>query len=217
VGLKVGGSLNAVRLDQSYSALNVSQNYKSTVGYQFGGSFYYFLNSNLALRGNILKGGTSINHTMTSDELWEKTYIENLTFMNYTLGAAKYFDVKPKVKAFVGADAGVLTLSGSNVTVNSTNFTPESFKVDTKDALNDRNKIQPNFTFLVGTPLELERGSFDIELGYSYFINNTIVAETRMEDIDFILDSQYINDDIKLGLISLNFVYSLPINYRIGK
>ncbi|MDB4107831.1 hypothetical protein N9595_05140, partial [Bacteroidia bacterium] len=63
---------------------------------------------------------------------------------------------------------------------------------------------------IYGLSFELDRGRFDFELGYNLFFSNTVKESERMSDINFIFDSQYINDDIKLGVYKLNLVYTLP-------
>jgi len=216
IGLKVGTSLNSVRLVQSYSALNELQAYKNSVGYQFGLSGNYHLASKLSLRTNTLVGGTGVEHEIANEGVWSKNYQEDLRFMDFNLGVKQDINIR-NMDLFAGIDAGLMVLNQSNVTVNSLVNSPESFKVDTKEALSERNKMQPHIGLFAGVSFLLERGKFDVEVGYNLFLSNTVIDSERMSDIDFIFDSQYINDDIKLGLYTLNLVYSLPINYRIYK
>ncbi|MFT5056975.1 MAG: hypothetical protein ACI80H_001696 [Pseudoalteromonas distincta] len=217
LGFKVGASVNSVRLDQSYSALNVLQSYNSTVGYQFGVCGDYLLASGISLRSSVLMGGTSIEHEMENENVWSKNYKENIRFLDFNLGVKKNFAITKKLSVLGGLDAGITAITQANVTVSSLVVSPESVKVDTKNALEERNIIQPHAGLFTGLSFELERGRFDVELGYNLYFTNTVIDEDRMSDINFIFDSQYINDDLKLGVYTLNLVYTLPVNYRIGK
>ena len=217
LGLKVGSSLNSSRLVQSYSALNELQRYKNTIGYQFGVCGSYLLPSDLSLRCSILIGGTGVEHEIESEGIWSKNYTENIQFFTVNIGVKKDFGINKKVDVFGGLDAGLMLLNSSFVTVTSLVNSPESFKVDTKNAIDERNKLQPHLGLVAGLSYELERGKFDVEIGYNLFFTNTVIGSERMSDIDFIFDSQYINDDLKLGLYTLNLVYTLPLNYRINK
>jgi tetratricopeptide (TPR) repeat protein len=217
LGVKVGSNINSVRLEQSYSALNELQRYNSSLGYQFGVSGNYLLGSSLSLRSSVLLGGTSIEHEIANEGVWSKNYKENIRFLDFTLGLNKDFQISKKINIFAGLDAGLMVVTQANVAITSLVSSPESYKVDTKNAIDERNTMQPHAGLVTGVSYELERGRFDVEVGYNFFFTNTVIDAKRMSDIDFIFDSQYINDDIKLGLYTLNLVYSLPLNYKISK
>jgi tetratricopeptide (TPR) repeat protein len=216
MGLSVGTSINNSRLSKSYTGLNELQKYNPSIGYQFGVIALRSLKNKLKLKGNLSIGGTSIVHEIESKNNWTKTYKENMGFYNISIGLNKYYKINKKLEGFTGIEIGTMYLYKANVSVTSINFSPESSKIDTKNAIEERNKIQPHFGILSGVSYNLERGKIDFEMGYNFFTNTTVINSKRMNDTNFIFDSQYINDDIKLGLFTFNFTYSLPLKYRIS-
>jgi hypothetical protein len=216
-GIKAGISINDVKLIESFSALQAVQAYNPQLGYQFGAELNKNLLRNIEIGAAITYGGTRINHEITSFQNWDKVYMEKLNFLSLGLNGKKFIPVSDKLKLFGGLNVSLSNLTQSKVTVLTTNYISGNYAIESKEALTEKNKIQPNFGFNAGLSYELSRGRVMFDFGYQLFSNTTFNEAKRLEDIDFIFDTQYINDDIKMKFFTFNISYSIPLNYYISK
>jgi hypothetical protein len=214
-GVKVGASFNNIELEQSFSALNYPQVYNSTNGYQLGIMGDYRIKSDIGISANIMFSGTSIDHELNSPSNWRQSYTEQLRFYQISVGAKKYFPLYKDLRVFGGVELGVNMMNYSQVFIEFENLNNSTIELHTKDGLDERNKMQPYYGIQAGISYPLERGTIGLELGYNFYTNTTVDEGKRMEDQNFIFNTQYINDDIKMRLFTVNLIYTIPISYSI--
>ena len=78
-----------------------------------------------------------------------------------------------------------------------------------------RNRNLYGGVFGVGVSKPLGIGQVGINMRLVSFIPNFAVPEARYDDVDFIVDAQYIDTDFSLNSVAINFSYQMPLTYRI--
>ncbi len=146
----------------------------------------------------------------------KKVYLENLTSLGLPLVYRKYFTLK---NWYVHTELGVqyTYLVSSFADMQSTNLLDGKTTQSSTKTLSYRNRNLYGGTFGIGASKSIGIGRFGINLSWASFIPNIAVPDARYDNVDFILDAQYIDPDFSLNSASINFSYQMPLTYRIRK
>lgn len=216
-GLTVGTHINNPKLKESFSALYVNQKYIPTGGYQFGLTLNYHLFDKTSATFLASVRGMGIHHEMLEDGRWQKDYTELITTSQFSVGALQYVNLTRRIRAFGGLDLGLGFVHIAKVNVKTENFTIGTIDQSTKDVIKERTRVLPNLGIKTGLAFQLEIAVVTLDLGFSSYGNTTTKSDERYVDQDFILATQYVNDDIVPKLLMLNVGFSIPITYKITK
>ena len=217
LGIKAGMNANSVDIVQSFSAFPYQQVYNVSYGYQFGVSGRYMILPTLGLEADLMYSGISVEHRTTQEGIWQQRYSEQMQFFSPSVSIRKDFSVLDRMTLEVGAGIGAGIMNTSRVYVLSEFLVNPTAEQYTKDGLKERNKVQPNFGAVLGVNYLLETGQIGLEAGYNIYTKTTVHDQKRMDDTEFIYNTQYINDDIKLRLVTLNLTYSVPLLYKVTR
>jgi tetratricopeptide (TPR) repeat protein len=217
IGAVVGSHIHFPKVKESYSALNVNQQYIPTLGYQFGFLLDYHLFKQTSATFGVSIRGMSIQHEMSEADAWMKDYTELITFSQFNIGALQYVNLTKKMRGFAGLDLGIGIMNSAKVNVKTENVALGTIDQATKNVIEDRNKVNPNLTIKTGVSFDIDIALVSLDIGYSSYARKTIKSDIRTKDQDFIFRTQYINDDIVPKLLMFNIGFSIPLTYSISK
>ena len=121
--------------------------------------------------------------------------------------------ISNKLKANIGLGLGLNYLTSSNVFLETSQ--QESKIQITRDPIAERNRMQTSLNANVGVSYTLPRGIISLDVSYMNFLTNTVVAEKRTEDMDYIFNHQYINDDVRLRMMGICLTYKVPVLWKV--
>lgn len=216
VGLKAGINRNSVALKKSYAVYKSDQSYNPLTGFQVGATVDYRLMKDLSLSLDILYSGIGINHVVNNAGGWKQDYNEQQNYLIPNLILSKYVTLRKDLSLYGGVGFNASYLMSTNVFFEITNLETGSVQQATQNPLDYRNKWQTAANAHLGLAFPFYQGLFGIESNYFYYFGRTVNSEKRMDDLNFIFNNQYVNDDISLRLLSFNISYKLPLVYKIG-
>lgn len=215
VGLELGGNYNMIRLKKSFSALPYEQYYQYQPGYNVGLYGRYLLKNdwNTTLSVNYTMYG--VEHVMKNGEKWNQTYYEQLRSVGLRPGFNKMKEIGKKTSVNMGLSLGLNFLTHARASIEASYPLDDLSEAQTSDVLGDRNKFQPSVNADIRILQGLSLGFLELRLSYDHFLRNTVGSNDRWNNNDFVYGAQYVNDDIKLSVLSLALGYSIPIRYHI--
>jgi tetratricopeptide (TPR) repeat protein len=214
LGAAVGVGGTSVNVIKSYSALQVPQRYVNTIGYIFGGNLTYVHNK-LQFGVGLLNQGLSIVHQHQSEFGWTKTYTEQLRALNLRLNVGYEYELNHSTSLIPSVHCGTSIFNSSYITVQTDNDLNSGVELVTKDNIDFINNNQYYLGGSLSIAKKLTRGQLIFGFSYSHFISNKTNAEKRYDDINFILDSGYISDDLNISTSNFSIGYQLPIFYSV--
>ena len=214
-GFTTGYNRTGIQLIKSNSTYISPQIYFPTTGYQFGGFAEYMFKPFLSFRFDAMMNGVFVKHQVDSAGGWKQNYEETQQYFLFNLSTDYHQKIYKNLSAYCGIGYGVNSLLNSKVYFESENIETHSVQLATKDAVAERIKSQPFASFKIGLQYPVGKGFFSIDASYLYFMKNTVDANKRMNDLNFIMNNQYINDDISLRMMMINFSYKMPLMWSI--
>jgi opacity protein-like surface antigen len=215
LGIKVGVNLNSIALKKSYAAYASPQSYNVTRGYQFGLSAEYRLRPSISINADFLSNGLGINHIIDSAGGYRQTYNEQQNYFLSHFSARYHLNLGKQLQLYAGAGVGFGYLLTTNVFFESTNLVTGAVQQATQDPINSRNRFQTSVNGLFGFAIPMSSGTFGVEGGFAYFFNTTVNSSKRMDDLNFIFNNQYVNDDVSLRLTMINLCYKFPFKWNV--
>jgi hypothetical protein len=215
LGLKFGFNRNSVALKQSFSAYASTQRYLPKTGFQFGLTADYRIKPTISVNGDMFFAGVGINHIIDNAGGWKQNYNEQQNYFLLNLSGQKHFKVTKNLGAYVGLGFGVGYMASSNVFFESTHLETKLTQQSTQNPIQTRNRLQTNINGVAGASLGVAQGLLSLESNVCYFLGKTVNPDKRMDDLNFIMNNQYVNDDIHLRTIMVNVSYKLPLIWKI--
>lgn len=215
-GLKAGFNVNNISLSKSYATYASNQIYYPTIGYQFGGLGEYRYNDWLSLGGELALNGMSVRHEIENAGGWKQKYQESQQYLGLQLDG-KYYLPKSfgKLKPYAGLGLRLNYMLSAQVNMESESNEMHTIFQATKDALSERNTLQFFSALKLGVSYPATIGYFSFDISYVYFFRNTVAADKRLDDQNFIFNNQYVNDDISLRTWMFNISYKMPLQWSI--
>lgn len=214
-GFKAGINRNSVDLKKSYSAYSSTQSYNPLTGFQLGATGDYRFSKGLSLNLDLQYSGLGINHIVDNAGGWKQEYTEQQNYFMTNLLISKYFKPLKGIQFYAGAGISAAYLLNTNVFLESTNLETGSTQQATQDPIDYRNRLQTAGNVHLGLAYPFFQGIIGIETNYLHFFGVTVNEDKRMDDLNFIFNNQYVNDDISLRLMTINLTYKLPVVWRI--
>ena len=215
LGLKAGINRNSVALKKSYSAYSSTQSYNPLTGFQIGATGDYRFSKGMSLNLDLQYAGLGINHIVDNAGGWKQEYSEQQNYFVTNLLLSKYLRPMNGLQLYGGVGLSAAYLLNTNVFLESTNLETGSTQQATQDPLAYRNKLQTAGNAHIGLAYPFFQGVIGLEANYFHFFGNTVNENKRMDDLNFIFNNQYVNDDVSLRLMSINLTFKLPMVWRI--
>lgn len=214
-GIAFGFNINSIMLEKSYSTFISSQRYQPAGGFQIGITGNYHIKGNKSIYSDLGYSAMGIHHIIDDAGGWKQQYFEQQYFYQFNLGLDQKLVQWGKTDFFAGAGVGLGWMNAADVFMESSNIQTESIQLATRDAIADRNRLQLSGQVKISASRPLDVGMVALDLGFSYYFSTTVNPENRLNDLNFIYNNQYINDDIRMRPVWLNVKYLLPINWEI--
>lgn len=214
-GFTFGFNINSVSLNQSYSTYTSAQRYIPSAGYQLGLGGRYILGRQFSIASEFLFSGVSVKHVIDDAAGWEKHIREQQKYLGLQMSVVKNFPLRGRVSLYAGLGFGAARMNKADLSVESVNSETQIIQQDSRNAVNERNRLQMSVLGRSGISFQMGTGIFSLDASVSLYFKNTVNSEKRMDDLNFIINNQYINDDISLRLFALNVHYQIPIIWKI--
>ncbi len=215
LGLKFGYNITSIKLVKSYSTYASPQSYNPATGYQFGLAADYRVWRGFSINSDFLLCGLKINHIVDSAGGEKQEYNEQQNYGMLNLSFQKHIAIKEVLFLHAGLGIGLGYLYRANIDLESTTLKTQSLRQVSKDPIEERNKFQPSLLFMGGAGFPVSKGILSVDVSYNYFFNTTVKSSARMNDLDFIFNNQYVNDDISLRTMMVSLTYKFPLLWRI--
>ncbi|MFM9944629.1 MAG: outer membrane beta-barrel protein [Bacteroidia bacterium] len=216
LGLKFGVNRNSVALKKSYSAYSSTQSYNPSTGFQVGFTGDYRIKPTIGINADLFFSGLKINHVLDNAGGWQQNYNEQQNYIMLNLSGQKQFNITKKLGVYAGAGFGFGYLNSANVFLESTNNETKSLQQATQNPIDSRNKFQTSANGIIGLSMPVAQGMVSLETNFSYFFGTTVNPDKRMDDLNFIFNNQYVNDDVSLRLMMVNLSYKFPLIWGIN-
>ena len=216
MGPKFGFNRNSVALKKSYSAYSSSQSYNPTTGFQVGFTGDYRIKPTIGINADLFFSGIGINHIVDNAGGWRQNYNEQQNYFILNLSGQKHFKAGKKLQVFAGIGFGFGYLYSANVFLEATNNETSSRQQATQNPIDSRNRFQTAANGLVGISLPVAQGIVGLETNFAYYFGTTVNMNKRMNDLNFIFNNQYVNDDVSLRSMMVNLSYKFPLIWGIN-
>lgn len=217
MGLQFGFNINSVKLVQSYSVYNSPQRYLPYTGYQLGAHSKFNITENIHLNASLQLMQIGIRHEIDTAGTWGQFYEEehNYTGLNLSLSKSIKLGKKADFEVGIGIATGYLLLA--NVYMKMTQLENDYLMQSTQNPLKMRNRFQYGALGMAGINYELSKGTISFTAGIQNFARNTVAEGKRMQDVNFNLNTHYVNDDIRPYTFMFNMQYSIPLTWSVQK
>ncbi len=220
--LKIGGVIGPnfanLNLTSNKAVTNSSASYQPLTAFQFGVEGDYGIIKGLHLTAGFYSMSCQYQHNFDSVAGWRQQYTENLTYWHIPISARYYFLnnevlLRPYIEA--GASFDFLSTANANI-VNTDNSTGNT----NNTSINPKSRRNPeNTSILYGAGLTYHAGVGWITVNVRYLLGLSPIvnAANRYNDVDFIFNYQYVDDDFKINNWQFTVGYSFPILYKVEK
>lgn len=217
VGIHLGVNRNAVRIKKSFSAYSSPQRYYPLTGNSLGILFDYNASENIEILGSALFEVMGVKHVVDNAGGREQSYEEQLKFITFKPGVQYIYPINDKISFTPGGGISLNYLYQSNVFLESFDKETGNRVQSIQNPIKQRNRFQPGLFLQCGVQWPVSKGTMNIGLGRYSAFRTTVNQDKRLDDLAFIFNNQYVNDDIKLRSWSLNVQYMIPISWNIEK
>ena len=217
LGLSFGPISTGVKVKQSYSANFENQSYSRTGGYYVAAVGHYSLWEGLLAKMSLGFINTSINHNIEDGEIWSQRYNERLNFLDFGFGIAKGYFLTKSLSFYPEINFGSSIMVLSKSYVEKTNPYRVEIDQETSNSLEYRNRFQIFGGLSAGLIYGLDNVSVGVQLAHRVYSRTTVDQDARYENTDFMFNSLYVPDDVKLRMTSFSLSLFYPIRYSIYK
>jgi len=215
IGLHSGMNINFVHLIKSYSPNQLPQLYTPSIGYQLGVFGTYELRLPFYFKAGLTLASSTINQAFKTDDGFQQNYAERLQYLNSSLGAFTHGSISKKLRLHGGLNVGFSFLQQAKVSVSTRFANNEEIFLYSQDGLQYRNKLQPNMGIELGIDYRINRSLISLSIAYSHYFQTTIDSDKRLLDQDFIMNTEYVNDDLKMRLLHFKLAYTFALTHRV--
>jgi len=218
MGIYAGTSVQSPKIKTNYNPYEQGKSkYLNSLGYSVGAEAIWSLNNSLQLNANVYLQGGSIEQEISEIDQLTIKYKELYDLISVSVGAQHRYHLSTLWSANVGPHLGFGNLFDDHMLVTHEYANSNEINQFSSGGLDNRLKNQ----FFGGLSVELNRkmqlGSLGIRWQYDHFMKPLINEESRLNDLDFALNSLYFNDLVKLRSHHFQLVYTFPLQYRIKR
>lgn len=217
MGAELGINRNSVRIKQSFSAYTSPQRYYPITGNSLGIIMDYHASEKIEYLGAVKLEVMSVKHVVDNAGGREQTYEEQMRFITLKTGVQYIYPLNNTFSLTPGGGLNFNFMYQSDVFLESLDLENGNRVQSIQSPINQRNRFQPGLQLHCGVQLPVSKGKLNIGLSRYSAFRTTVNPDKRMEDLDFIFNNQYVNDDIKLRSWSLYVKYFIPIKWNMER
>jgi hypothetical protein len=220
IGLVVsmGSNITRPNVEKTFSVLQQDKiKYKGLVGYEFGLTGLYNVNSNLAIRSELSYNTRNYSVDYSVDNI-ELNLEENHTYLSIPISMIFQPKTKGVLKPFaqIGLYGGILLESHSSYSSLDKWFN-ESNSLNRVSSFERRNKFIGGFELGFGIRKDLKGSSVSFETKYSHSLTLSNDPDARYDSPSLSVDYFHLDDDIYLHKFSFILSYAVVLNYKVLK
>jgi hypothetical protein len=215
VGIETGINRNMPQLLKSYSTLFLNQGYLPKYGFQISQITDFKFNPLQSISLGIGWMGSTQWLEISNEDVSTTIAVERFKFFQTSLTFRQHFELASNLQGYVGIGAGYNRLTDGQLYLEWEAIQTRSTSQYTKSVRSERSLNQFYWQPALGIKYALETGIIGLELFGQYYSQAMALDNKRYSDLDFILNTQYVSDDVKLKLQGLKVSYSFPIQHRI--
>jgi len=218
IGADVGANFANVNLTSNKAVTNSSASYQALIGYQFGVQADYTIWKDLHITASAMRSGLRYEHDFDSVAGWKQQYTEVLTYWHIPVSARYYF-LKPNgaLRPYVEAGASFDFLSSATANIGNIDNTTGNTSNTSLDATSRRNPENTSILYGVGLTYRAGAGWLTFNARYLLGLSPIVNANNRYNDLDFIFNYNYVDDDFKLNNWQFTVGYVLPVIFKVQK
>ena len=218
LGLAVGYSLNMPDIIENNSPYpDAKSTYDIMGGYSFGMELTKPINGRLGFTSILFATGSSINHRIEDLNRSDLEYNERYDFANLAIGLS--YQIK-KIKAwnFTGLarlGSGYLYKDNSVITyTDNNNGEVEQFSYK---GIEDKNTFQMFGMLGMELGKKIQVGTIGCRINYIHHFSPLFPKNKDTGALEQSLNVGYFNDRLRMKNVSIEFKYSIPLNYSVTK
>lgn len=212
IGAKAGMNVNSIHPIKNFSISGSNATYRSSIGFQAGLTGEYFIKKRASLSLDVLYQGINYQRNASDVSGWKQEYIEKMKFIGLPVSVHIY--KKPfkgwQLAGELGILLQILNQTHSNLRV-SNEFLNENIQ-KTVERESARNKFLYSFIAGIFAKHPMGGGQFVVNVNYAYGLNNVVKPGNRWDNLNFIMNSQYVDGDFSFNTVYLNLGWQVPIN-----
>ena len=218
LGGVIGFNFANINLTSNKAVTNSTASYQPLFALQFGLEGDYTITKGLHVTAGVYPMNARYQHNFDSVAGWRQQYTENLTYVHVPFSARYYFlNSNAQLRPYIEAGASLDFLSADNANIVNTDNSTGNTNSTSIDPSSRRNKENTSILYGAGLAYHLGQGWITLNARYLYGLSPVVNANNRYNDIDFIFNYQYVDDDFKLNNWQFTVGYSFPIVYKVEK
>lgn len=216
-GIQLGINRSSVKIKKSYSAYSTPQRYNPMTGNSLGLLLDYSAGMHIDYTFSTLLEVMGIQHVLDNAGGREQIYEEQLRSVTIGTGARYSYKLNNTFSLTPGGGMNFNFLHRSNVFFESVDNETGDRVQSIQTPIKQRNKFQPGLSLSCGLQFPVSKGMLNCGISGNAALRSTVNKEKRLDDLTFIFNNQYVNDDIKLRTWTLFIQYQIPISWYIKK
>ena len=214
----IGINFANVNLTSNKAVTNSSASYQPLTGIHFGLEGDYDIWKDLHISAGIMWMGISYEHDFDSVAGWKQKYTENLNYVHVPVSARYYF-MKPDapLRPYVEAGASFDFLASASANIVNTDNTTGNTNSTSLNPISRRNSENTSILYGVGFNYRAAIGWFTFNARYMLGLSPIVNPNNRYNNIDFIFNYQYVDDDFKLNNWQFTVGYVFPVLFKVQK
>lgn len=210
-GIKTGMNYTTPNILKNYSPYNLTSKYYLTTGYQFGVFADYKLRKHISIGADILLNGVYIDQDFQNVGGNYQSYKETQQYLLFLPNITFTAHLPNNMMVYSGLGLGMNYMMSAMVNIETRNEITGVSTINSRDAIDERNRTQLCSSFKFGVGVPVGKGMVSLDMSYLVFFRNIIDESKRYTDLSFIINNQYINDDVRLSMFMFNLSYHMPI------
>ncbi|MCB0735018.1 MAG: outer membrane beta-barrel protein [Bacteroidetes bacterium] len=216
VGASVGLSVTQAAVIKNYSTAETPSTYSSRSGLNAGILAEYAVRKTISLVLNPNYNSMSYAREMANVAGRKKAYTELISTFEIPLIARYKYPILGG-EAYVQAGGQLNIWASSFADVQSTSLSDGTVHQSSTETTDYRVSSVAGFQFGLGYQRQVGPGLMSLTVKQLRFGSNVVLPERRYDNVDFILDAQYIDADFGLTSNGISVAFKMPLVKSIRK
>jgi len=214
----IGINFANVNLTSNKAVTNSAASYQPLIGVQFGVEGDYTIWRDLHVTAGVMWMSCRYEHDFDSVAGWKQQYTENLNYVHVPVSARYYFlKTDAPLRPYIEAGASFDFLASASADIVNTDNTTGNTNSTSLNPISRRNNENTSILYGVGFNYRAAIGWFTFNARYLLGLSPIVNAANRYNDVDFIFNYQYVDDDFKLNNWQFTVGYTFPILFKVTK
>lgn len=216
LGLALGTNVTNPKVSNVYMVQDQETTYKGvgSTQFAFSGDYQFSRDFAISIGASLMRKRYNIEYSFGN---WEMEASEKLTYMNFPVSLRYMPPLKTAYRpyVFIGGYGGMLLASTNSFTAK--NNSEEVYSLERFDSKVRRTSTDAGWLFGLGAFRSLGKGEVYAELTFLNSSVNITNSDYRYRYEELVYSYYYLDDDLRLPVVSVSIGYRAHINYRVLK